>query len=238
MHNASAERPIPLATKRARLRADIATHRLLMAAMWLRLLTEKANFDPGQPRVPAGDPAGGQWTGGAGGGARFQRIAGGNEEDTKPNRSIIDEFADPTAEARTEAFNNMVAQLRQIEPNNPQLTYVTGPDYTPSFQALQDMQAELDAARNRVAYQIGQGHAFDEHADEFGASTSADLSSIVRSVINDPSAEVGSLSNGRTLFYDRASNTLVIVDPNSEDSGSIYKPRGGQSYVNRLLKGK
>ena len=34
---------------------------------WLRKLAGKANFDPNQPRVPAGNPDGGQWTDAGGG---------------------------------------------------------------------------------------------------------------------------------------------------------------------------
>lgn len=58
--------------RRARLEQDIATLkaeclafdaglRAARLALWLR-------YDPDQPRVPAGSPDGGQWTGGGGGG--------------------------------------------------------------------------------------------------------------------------------------------------------------------------
>lgn len=49
----------------------VATHNLWVA---LDRLHGKANFDPNQPRVPRGNPDGGQWTdvSGAGGGGRLQ----------------------------------------------------------------------------------------------------------------------------------------------------------------------
>jgi hypothetical protein len=87
--------------KRARLRADISTHRLLMAAMWLRLLTEKANFDPGQPRVPVGDPAGGQWTGDGGGNGtasgthRTRRYKGKLPPHTPPGANVDQNMKEP-----------------------------------------------------------------------------------------------------------------------------------------------
>jgi hypothetical protein len=52
-----------LAAKRARhaaARADIAAARMRLSAAQLVLLL-KQNFNPSQPRVPAGSPNGGQW---------------------------------------------------------------------------------------------------------------------------------------------------------------------------------
>lgn len=41
---------------------EFATERLLSAGRRLVALLGKTNFNPGQPRVPAGNPDGGQWT--------------------------------------------------------------------------------------------------------------------------------------------------------------------------------
>lgn len=60
--------PIPQGAKKRALRAEVVAHRVMMEALRLRLLVAKANFNPAQPRVPAGDPDGGQWTGDGGGG--------------------------------------------------------------------------------------------------------------------------------------------------------------------------
>jgi hypothetical protein len=54
------------AAERARLRAGIAAHSLWLAGAKLALLAVKTNFNPAQPRVPAGNPAGGQWAPGGG----------------------------------------------------------------------------------------------------------------------------------------------------------------------------
>jgi hypothetical protein len=44
-----------------RLRSEIAAVRVLKSAAQVALLL-KSNFNPNQPRVPAGNPDGGQWT--------------------------------------------------------------------------------------------------------------------------------------------------------------------------------
>jgi hypothetical protein len=57
----------PNGEARLALKARLAAHGLWLCATRLRLLALKASFDPNQPRLPAGDPAGGQWTSGGGG---------------------------------------------------------------------------------------------------------------------------------------------------------------------------
>jgi hypothetical protein len=54
----------PAGEARLALKARLAAHGLWLCAARLRLLALKAGFDLNQPRVPAGDPAGGQWTSG------------------------------------------------------------------------------------------------------------------------------------------------------------------------------
>ena len=54
------------------LRSDIAYLQVQVSALKLMRLLTKHNFDPGQPRVPAGSPDGGQWTDAGGG---YMRVA-------------------------------------------------------------------------------------------------------------------------------------------------------------------
>lgn len=58
-------------TRGAELKAacDVAFARCLVALRRHVETCRKANFDPNQPRVPAGNPDGGQWTSGGGGGS-------------------------------------------------------------------------------------------------------------------------------------------------------------------------
>ena len=75
----------------ADLRWQEAGNRMMLAAYRLEAVLRKANFNPDQPRVPAGNPGGGEWTGTGGGAA--QRIAqpflwvGGGRRLREPNRA-------------------------------------------------------------------------------------------------------------------------------------------------------
>jgi hypothetical protein len=55
------------AGQRLRLGAQLAAHGVWLCAARLSLLARETKYDANQPRVPAGDPAGGQWTSGGGG---------------------------------------------------------------------------------------------------------------------------------------------------------------------------
>jgi ribonuclease T1 len=55
-----------------------------------------------------------------------------------------------------------MAQLRALEPNNPQLSTLTGPNYVPNQAAIDTVTVELTAARSRatVIQNIEQGGPF------------------------------------------------------------------------------
>ncbi|HEY0265709.1 MAG TPA: hypothetical protein VGC16_03095, partial [Rhizomicrobium sp.] len=159
-----------------RLRADLAAIQMQWALMKLAW-----KYRPDQPRVPAGNPAGGQWTDAGG-----IRVAGGAEDEETSRRSIIE---DPMAELRQESFNNSVRTLRRLEPDNPYLTYVSDGE-APSQAIVDTYSDEVAAAQLRAANAIASGHAFDAHAIEVGASSRAEFGEIVNQVISDPFTQV------------------------------------------------
>ena len=226
-----------------RLRAEIAGNEMLLACYRLLRLLRKANFNRNQPRAPRGGSDGGQWTGGGGRGggnstgAKPVRLAQ-IEEEENPRRPLLQELLDPTAETRTEAFHTTLRSIRRLEPKNPQLTSATTPNFTPSWRAVNETGAELEAARKRVSEKIGNGHAFEDHALEFGVATRGHLSNIVRDTIGNPSSEIVELPRDRTAFYVRSTNILVIVDPNHRDSGTVFKPARGETFVEELKIGR
>ncbi len=69
---------------------------------------EKAGFDPGQPRVPAGNPDGGQWTGVGGQGARQVRLAGEWPSNEPPE---IPKERPRTAQERNRIVKDVVRRL-------------------------------------------------------------------------------------------------------------------------------
>jgi pyocin large subunit-like protein len=52
--------------------------------------------------------------------------------------------------------------------------------------------------------------------------------------MRDPNAEIKQLEDGQTVFYQAATNTLVIVNPNDPDCGTMFKPDDGRIYFDEL----
>ncbi|MGH7061497.1 MAG: hypothetical protein ACREFH_14010, partial [Stellaceae bacterium] len=68
------------------------------------------------------------------------------EEERSP-----EELSDPVAEFRQQLWDTTIARLREIDPQNPNLSYFTNPGATPSQAALDRLSAALkDAAIKRV----------------------------------------------------------------------------------------
>ncbi len=107
----------------------------------------RAGWDPAEhPR--AGVPPNPGWfapTGGSGAG-HPPEIAQ-NEEERAP-----EELADPAAPMRQELWDARIAILRQLDPGNPNLSYLSDPGSTPSQAALDRLNEALRAAAvERVA---------------------------------------------------------------------------------------
>jgi hypothetical protein len=223
------------------LRCELSALRFQLALIrgfrTLEAIEAKANFDPNQPRVPSGRSEGGRWThrpGWAESDEHATRLAqfrrGGGRR-----RPPFEEFIDPLAEIRTEQFGAALAKIRQLEPNNSRLTFASTLNYKPSQRDVRNLAEELEAARDRTAERITD-HGFGKHADEFGIISRLDFYAQVRSTISDPSARIKQLPRDRTVFYDRASNTIVFVDPTSESGGSMFRPT--PDYLRRVFSGK
>lgn len=217
--------PRAVLTAAAPLYADLAALKMRLA---LVRLARKYHFNPAQPRVPAGNADGGQWTD-LGGEAR---LAGGAEDDEphRTGRSAIIE--NPMAALRQAAFANNMRTLRRLDPAHPQLSYVAGPDFIPRQEQVDALRDEVEAARDAVSQKIAAGHGF-KHAGEVGASTRDEFAVIVRQTMASPFSQVKELSGGRTLFYNARNNIVVFVNPADQDRGTMFKPLKGQAYVDR-----
>ena len=82
---------------------------------------------------------------------------------------------------------------------------------------------------NPEADDIANGHAFPKHRNEFpGIETREDFAQKVDEILNDPTVETKSLKNDRRAYWEEATGTLVIVNPNDPDGGTMYKPDNGK----------
>ena len=83
--------------------------------------------------------------------------------------------------------------------------------------------------------QIANGHAFGKHAREMEISGRGQMADEIDRIIrNAGSYNVRHLERGRTAYWDGASDTVVIVDPNTADGGTAFKPNRGRRYFESL----
>lgn len=79
----------------------------------------------------------------------YRLAEAGPEED----QSLFEEMLDPLAPVRIAEFSSALARLREIDPKNPNLTYLAPPDWIPSQDAVDRINLEI--ARIRAAKQAG-----------------------------------------------------------------------------------
>jgi hypothetical protein len=85
----------------------------------------------------------------------------------------------------------------------------------------------------RTARKMSDGHAYRKHAREFRSIRSRD--DFEDRVLDTVETGYRVLLRGdRTAYYDRGTNTLVLLNPDDPDGGTMFKPTGGEDYVDRL----
>jgi hypothetical protein len=87
---------------------------------------------------------------------------------------------------------------------------------------------ERTAYLTSVAAKIGNGHAYSEHIHEFsnlGVTTKEQLVNHVSNILTNKNTKVRALTNGRSAFLDDKTMTVIILDPKSPDSGTIFIPK-------------
>ena len=92
-----------------------------------------------------------------------------------------------------------------------------------------------------IADAIGRGHAFVKHVvqrGEFvnhGIGTQSQFSNLIENIMQSASgADVKTLANGRTGYWDSGTGTVVIHDPHHADKGTAFRPTGGRAYFDNL----
>jgi hypothetical protein len=162
----------------------------------------KAGFNPDEPRIPAGQPGGGEWTTDESSssdsgpntapasalyageapspsptpltGGRWPAPAGENtnplffpvqaeEDEDARSGGLLGNYIDPLAEFRQERYDRLRAQLRDLDPGNPALQSLTGPDYSPTQADIDALSEALQAAQEQAGeppateWQLGWG---------------------------------------------------------------------------------
>lgn len=86
-------------------------------------------------------------------------------------------------------------------------------------------------AKISAGQRIANGHAFPKHKAEFGFTAPLQMAGYIDQVIASSSqANTRKLSRGRVAYWDPKQGGVVIVDPNTRDGGTCFKPRRGRKY--------
>jgi hypothetical protein len=160
------------------LACHIAGERMMAALAHLQALAEKAGFNPGQPRVPAGNPDGGQWTGSDGAtGSRQPGIGDNGGPSLDPPEPAKKPSQDKTS--RTQAAKALARQaLRRAGPIGAAITAIEAGhrlySELPSIHSYLDepktlAELQQNAGRKRPGYE-------DHHIVERGAGGSEGFS--------------------------------------------------------------
>jgi len=105
-------------------RSDLAAWRLQRAARRYFEFLRKANFNPNQPRVPVGDPDGGQWTDSGGGIGSATDVSASRRRLTVGRGTPAQEARLTLARTRAE---NAARALRGLDPNWQPTQSLTAP---------------------------------------------------------------------------------------------------------------
>ncbi|MGH7091750.1 MAG: phage portal protein, partial [Stellaceae bacterium] len=188
-------------------------------------------------------PQGGQFapTGedGASAGADGTEVAaGGGESEGEPGRGSIDgEFVDPTAPVRTQLYYAARTKLQAIDPENAAISSVETKDWVPSADDVNGIQDALDRVIEEHAA-AAAAHAYDKHVLDQGEfpeiASQIELQSLAQNIMRRGAPMPA--QRGRIFFYQRSTNTLVIVDPGNRSDDNIFRPDEGFDYVREHLK--
>jgi hypothetical protein len=114
----------------------------------------RSGWDPAEhPR--AGVPPNPGWFAPTDGGTAPTQTAQSEEDERAP-----EEMLDPEASLRQTLWDARIAALRQIDPNNPNLAYISNPGTAPSREALDRLNSAVEAAAiKRVTDKVMPGGA-------------------------------------------------------------------------------
>jgi hypothetical protein len=114
-----------------------------------------------------------------------------------------------------------------------------------SIQTLPaDTPKEPTTKQLAVAKKIGKGHSFQKHVVDGGEFDSLlketkksdrqdEFIALIGKVMANPTHSK-KLERRREAFYDQRNNIIVIVDPNSRDNGTCFRPSGKKRYFDNL----
>ena len=156
------------------LTCHLAGQRMMAAFARFQALAEKAGFNPDQPRVPAGNPDGGQWTGSDGAaGSRQPGIGDNGGPPLDPPEPPKEPSKDKTS--RTQADKALAKRIAQrlLQRAGPIGALITAAEFAEHHSAIHSITSYQDAPKSFAELQQNAGKRRpgyeDHHIVERGA---------------------------------------------------------------------
>jgi len=215
------------------IRRRVAARRVQQALKRLAVLAHKAGFNPAQLRVPAGNPDGGQWTGGGGavGGLVHQVGARGRQFGVvRVGRASL-----PATPGQTMRLANATAwarsateRVRELDP-----TWRPRPSFTETVEGeIRAREMEAREAQQRLAeltrarFGDNQGPPLDPLPPRPGRSlfppTTTEVISAYRTITGMPDETGGRSSNG-TIAFALVDGQPAAIGVNSDAPGYVVR---------------
>jgi hypothetical protein len=86
-----------------------------------------------------------------------------------------------------------------------------------------------------LARRLADGHAWSGHASEFPECADRESFAALTAQILEHASHRRALAMSRVAYWHDQSGTIVIVDPASEDGGTVFRPRDGRAYFERIV---
>ncbi len=167
----------------------------------------RTNFNPNQPRVPRGNPDGGQWTNGGGGGVQVA-------QNIPPEEEFRRDFEDESfaSEARLEVVNAQAkARLRQVQEVDPNWKP------SPRISRLNSIESQITAAERERA-------EAEARLRELAQASPQELIDAYRQRDRDLFGDE-LLSHGNNTVAVCKTGDAPYFGVNSKAPGSLYTPR-------------
>ena len=154
----------------------------------------------------------------------------GLRESTAWRQSLSQKLAAPLAKTKQILSSASAPTASQSQVQNSQVMEGQESVSTPT-----DAQPQVQTSKLTAGQRIANGHAFAKHGQASGFATKAQMAKQIDHIIHGASnSTVKHLLRGRTAYWDESTGMVVIVDPNTVDGGTSFKPDRGRRYFESL----
>lgn len=162
--------------------------------------------------------------------AEWCRKQAGSASEAFRKSALYGAFNKGVADYRTLRQQRITASQEQTASSSIFSKAAATPGAHPRVQTAQETVKPLSTGQR-----IAGGHAFGKHGAELGFSDRSQMAVRIDAIIRAAGAsDRRRLLGGRTAYWDGKTGIVVIVDPNTADGGTAFRPGRGRAYFESL----